>query len=269
MKTLPFFAVVLLCAQALPGQAPAPNEPQRFDVASIRRNIAGKQQDFGPTASGYRVINLTLLVPLMFAYPPSTGQAIYQMDQIKDLPDWVVAERYDIDARIDPAQLAAWQAPGAQQRLLPQLLQNLLADRCKLQTHKEQKEMASFSLQLAKNGPKFQESVPGAQHPAGMTVPGGGVVVPEEQGRVLHFYGVQLSVLAAMLSQENGRPVVDKTGLKGKYDIVFEKREARENDGLSSSITFESVSKLGLKLVAEKDVIDVLVIDHIERPSEN
>lgn len=215
MKILPFFAVVLLCAQALPGQAPAPNEPQRFDVASIRQNLSrGTVQRFGPTANGYQAVNVPLADSLLLAYLPTNGQAIYPANQILGLPAWAREERYVIDARIEPEQLSVWQVPGVQLRLLAPLLQNLLAERCQLKVHREQKEMATLALVVAKGGPKFSGSKPDAVLPAGMFMPGGGVLVPEEQGRVLHFYRVPVNTLAVVLSHMSGQAVVDRRGLR-------------------------------------------------------
>jgi uncharacterized protein (TIGR03435 family) len=249
-------------------QSPAANEPQRFEIISIRQNLLPDAVErFGPTADGYQAMNTSLSVSLLLAYPPTSGQTVYPSDQIEGLPAWMREERYDVDARIDPEQLSVWQGPKAQQKLLPRLLQNLLAERCKLKAHIEEKEMASFSLVVAKGGPKFTESKPDAVLPAGVFMPGGGVMVPEEQGRVMHFYRIPLSVLTTVLSHMSGSPVVDRTGLKGKYDIVLDKGEPREGGYFNTAI--EVVSQLGLKLVSQKNVVEILVIDHVERPSEN
>jgi uncharacterized protein (TIGR03435 family) len=269
MKILPTLILALLCARILPAQAPASNEPQKFAIASIRQNQTGKTtQRFGATPNGYQAVSMALAVSILLAYPPTNGQALYPANQVLGLPSWAQEDRYDIDARIDPEQLAAWQAQILQQRLLAPLLQNLLVERCQLKAHREQKVMATLALVVTKNGPKFTPSRPDAVLPAGIMMPGGGVLVPEEQGRVLHFYRVPVNTLAVVLSHMSGQPVIDKTGLAGNYDISFDKGEQGARDNFSNW-TFEAVERLGLKLVSQKNVVEFLVIDHIERPSEN
>lgn len=269
MKIFLLLVAALSCVPGLSAQTLAAKVPQQFAVASIRRNQTEKTtQRFGITPNGYQAVNVALATSLLLAYPPTGGQAIYPANQVQGLSAWVREERYDIEARIDPEELAAWQAPGAQTRLLAPLLAKLLVERCQLKVHREQKEMATLALVAGKGRPKFTVSKPDAVLPAGTMVPGGGVFVSEQQGRVLHFYRVPVQTLAVVLSHMSGQPVIDKTGLAGNYDIVFDKGEMGARDGFSNW-AFEAVERLGLKLVSEKNVVEFLVIDHIERPSEN
>jgi uncharacterized protein (TIGR03435 family) len=115
------FPIVFALAGSLLGavlstaQAPAANEPLRFEIVSIRQNlIPSAAQRFGPTANGFQAMNSSLAVALLLAYPPTNGQAIYPSDQIEGLPAWMREERYNIDARIDSEQLPVWQEPKAQ-----------------------------------------------------------------------------------------------------------------------------------------------------------
>lgn len=269
MKILLLLGVALSCVPGLFAQTPAAKEPQQFAVASIRRNMTEKvQQNFRATPNGFQSANMSLAATLLLAIPPSDGQTIYPSNQVQGLPDWVREERYDIEARIDPEALAAWQAPGAQARLLAPLLENLLTERCQLKVHREQRLQSSLALIVAKSGPRFTPSKPDAVLPAGIMVPGGGVFVVEQQGRVLRFYRVPVQTLTVVLSHMSGQPVIDKTGLTGNYDIAFDKGEQGAGDGFSNRV-FEAVERLGLKLVSEKNVVEFLVVDRIERPSEN
>jgi uncharacterized protein (TIGR03435 family) len=114
---------------------------------------------FGPTADGYRMTNMSLALPLMTAYVPQVGgTAMYGQDQVKGLPDWFMSERYDIDARIADEDRVEWQKPESQKVMLQAMLQAMLAERCKLAVHREVKEVGVSSLVVAKGGPKFKET---------------------------------------------------------------------------------------------------------------
>ena len=99
----------------------APAKAYAFDVVSIRQNISPMQMmmgpqsgppQFGPTGDGYRMSNMSLLLPMMTAYVPQVGgAAFYAQDQVKGYPAWMMTERYDIDARIADADQAEWQKP--------------------------------------------------------------------------------------------------------------------------------------------------------------
>jgi hypothetical protein len=121
--------------------AEVPTQAYTFDVISIRSNKTpptpeAVEQD-GPAADGFRS-RQTLLLPFMTAYVPQVGGAAFYslQEQIKGLPDWVMTERYDIDARISDQDRTEWQKPQSQKVMLRAMLQALLADRCKLAVHR-------------------------------------------------------------------------------------------------------------------------------------
>src|ERR1035441_9416684 len=109
-----------------------PNTPA-FDVVSIRQNTSGPAPglpQFGPTPDGYRMTNMQLLGPILTAYIPETAStSAFAPNQIKGLPDWVMTDRFDIDARVGDENLAEWQKPATQKTMLQAMLQSLLADR--------------------------------------------------------------------------------------------------------------------------------------------
>jgi uncharacterized protein (TIGR03435 family) len=225
----------------------------------------------------------------MTAYAPQTGGVAYYMqDQIKALPDWVMSERYDIDARIAEEDRVDWQNPAEQKVMLQSMLQTMLVERCKLAVHREVKQSAVYSMVVAKGGPKVKETDPTVEHPRGMKLPDGGVIVLSNGGR--GFYGVSMASFASGLSEMmiNSPPVQDKTGLTGKYDIVLTFRfvsklfESERQSGPSASDPGASIAsdpaaainsllqdQFGLKLVPVKGPVETLVIDHIERPTPN
>ncbi len=254
---------------------PAPTRAYAFDVISIRPiktplTRAMAAQD-GPTPDGYRS-HQPLALLLLTAYVPQVGGAAFYnfQDQIKGLPDWLLSDGYDIDARIADQDRAEWQKPDAQKVMLRAMLQALLADRCKLAVHREVKETQVTTLVVAKGGPKIKETDPAVEHPGGQKLPFGGVMVLNKEG--IHFYGASMASLASIVSSmANQGPVQDKTGLTGLYDFTFAPPADEADPGISplAAMFLSGLNSLGLKLGSAKGQVETLVIDHIERPSEN
>ncbi len=250
----------------------APSTTKTFDIVSIRQNKTGgqPQMQFGPTANGYEARSLPLLATILRAYVPLTNtQGYYTMDRIKGAPDWLTSDRYDIIAKVADADLPEWQKPDAQKTLLPEMLQAFLAERCKLQVHRESKDATVFNLVLNKTGPKFKQSDPAAAIPRGISLPAGGTLIPGPGGRSFMFYGATMASLAQVLSNFAGYPVLDKTGLTGTYDFVVEKEDSQAGEAPNPGPPVYQMDALGLHLDKSRNTVDTLVIDHIERPSEN
>jgi uncharacterized protein (TIGR03435 family) len=253
----------------------APAKAYAFDVISIRQiktplTRAMAAQD-GPTPDGYRS-HQPLALLLLTAYVPQVGGAAFYnfQDQIKGLPDWLLSDGYDIDARIADQDRTEWQKPESQKVMLRAMLQALLADRCKLAVHRVVKETQVATLVVAKGGPKIKETDPAVEHPGGQKLPFGGVMVLNKDG--IHIYGASMASLASILSSmANQGPVQDKTGLTGLYDFTFAPPADDPGPGISplEAMFLSGLNNLGLKLDSEKGQVETLVIDHIERPSEN
>ena len=195
-----------------------------------------------------------------------------QDSQISGGPDWLNTMLFDIDAKLDPAQFAAVQQQFSEHKDQG-LLQKLLADQFKLATHPEARNLATYDLLVGENGSKLQSS--------------------ENQPRVMRFgngelssSGAPLELLTAQLSVRLGRPVVDKTGLKGLYAFNLrwtpdptEEQHLHQSgqpffpepapDPNGPSLMTAVQQQLGLKLVPNTEPVQVLVIDHAEQPSEN
>jgi bla regulator protein BlaR1 len=251
-------------------------KPMAFEVVSIRQHKGDDvAQSHGPTANGYHMTNMPLVVPIVTAYVPQTGNsALYMKNQVKGIPDWM-RDQYDIEAKVSEAALAEWHKPAAQNAMLQAMLQTMLADRLKLVVHRDIKEVPVYSLVVGKNGPKFKEANAAETH-QGVTLPdGGGTLVPEDGGHTLHFYAVSMTSLAPVMSNWAGRPVQDKTGLTGKYDLQMPNpaMPPASADGSAAAdpqgSVVTSMEDLGLKLVPGKGQVETLVVDHVERPSEN
>jgi len=288
-----FWALALLCGGTGIGQtaAPAaatPAKPLAFDVISIRQNLTppspqmGPPQ-FGPTGDGYRMANVPLILPLITAYVPQVGgAAFYTQDHITNLPDWVQRDRFDIQAKVADEDMAEWQKPAEQPAMLRAMLQAFFVDRCKMVVHREVKELAVYSLVVGKNGPKFKPTNPDETHD-GMKLPFGGIIsqVRTNNNNTVTLYAAPMTSLSSLLSSmgNGGRPIQDKTGLTGLYDIVLTMPDmppppsGAQNGTAASdpggSFVSSIVESLGLKLESTKAPVETLVIDHMERPSEN
>jgi uncharacterized protein (TIGR03435 family) len=164
-------------------------------------------------------------------------------------PDPLSTDRYDVIAKVSPAA-------SKEQRML--MLQALLAQRFKLVVHREKKELPIYTLVAAKNGPRFHAVEDDGSAPES----GSG------DGHQIKAHHISMKLLAATLQGWIGDTVVDATGLTGLYDLNldFNFDEGKPDEGPT---IFEAVQKVGLKLEARKAPVEVVVIDHVEKPSMN
>jgi len=178
----------------------------------------------------------------------------YQIDG----PAWLRDNEFDVVAKASGA------VDDAQLRLM---LRKLLADRFGVQAHTEQKEMQVYALTLAKGGPKFQESTDE-----------GPPVFDRRGPTMLTAHRVTMKDLAIQISEPLGRPVIDETGLKGRYEIHIDisgyMADAAGNGGGAPdvmSILFTGLQEqLGVKLDSRRENVEMLVIDRAEKtPTEN
>jgi uncharacterized protein (TIGR03435 family) len=198
-------------------------------------------------------------------------------------PDWMRATRFNIAAKVPM---------GATREQFKLMLQNMLAERFKLSVHFEKKEMQRSELVVAKGGPKLKESAIAPQpkedgadpkppekpvEPKEFTAKDGYPAVAGEgmaagYGRARMVYPRQtIEFLAAMLSGQLHHPVIDATGLTGKYDIALY-WDMRGTSDPDAGPTLEAAlqSQLGLKLEQKKGPVDIVVVDHAEKvPTEN
>ncbi len=267
-------------ATVIPGESGT--KQWKFAVVSIRENNSGGPQHIGvATADGYQMKNLFLGYLFFMAYVPQTGgAALYSVGQFIGMPAWLTGndDRYDVDARIDEADLADWQNPAKQPAMLRSMLQAMLEDRLKLVVHRSTREAPVYLLVVGKNGPKFKETNPGELHSGARPMPGGGTLSREQEDdqMTVHYFGISIAQLARWVLGDAGRPVEDKTGLAGRYDVSIQRPALQPNTqqgGISAPDLGPSAAsiadQLGLKLEPSKGQVETLVIDHVERPSPN
>ncbi|WP_047492535.1 M56 family metallopeptidase [Terriglobus sp. TAA 43] len=275
---IPVFFGVVRAASTQNSRA-ATGKQLEFSVVSIRPNEPGGPQTVGAaTQDGYEMRNMFLALPILSAYVPQTGGAsAYSDKEVIGLPGWAYSDdaRYNISAKVDEADLADWHDPVKQPEMLQAMLQSMLADRLKLVVHREMKNAQVYLLTVDKDGPKFKESNPAEAHAGAHPFPGGGMLsMARSEGEIsIHFFGITIAQLTHSLSAD--WQVQDRTGLSGKYDITLRKPIASSvsPDGLQQAPEEASpgslAQQIGLKLVPAKGKVETLVIDHIERPSEN
>lgn len=277
------FVLATIAITSIPARSQQPAPALAFEVVSIRQIPANAPHaprsstnpDTEITADGWRLNDSQMFILVLSAFQPSTGGTpFYAPGQVQGLPKWTMDQRYQIDARVSDADRAQWQNPSTQAATIRAMLQSMLADRCKLAVHRESKEEEVYSLVVAKNGPKFKQSDASAQHPHGPAIPGGGEFLPNDGTGLMHFYDAPASAIAGVLSNIAGRPVVDDTGLTGRYDLALQRPHmGTPSAGVSATddgaTIFSVVGDLGLKLVPAKRPTETLVIDHIEPPSAN
>jgi uncharacterized protein (TIGR03435 family) len=284
MLVLGLLSCGMTMAQAQTAPAPAvAGKPMAFDVVSIRQNLAGPGPglpQFGPTPDGYRA-NAPMILLIMTAYLPTTGATSFAPAQISGLTDWATQDNFAIDAKVAAEDLPEWQKPDKQPAMLRAMMRALLEERCKMVVHRDIKEVPVYSLVVGKNGPKFKPTNPDETH-EGAKLPFGGILSPTPNGMTL--YAAPMTSLAAIMSDlgrmGTGRPIQDKTGLTGLYDIVLTRgggiavdrmspQDASAASDPSGNFAAAMAESLGLKLESTKAPVETLVIDHMEKPSEN
>jgi bla regulator protein blaR1 len=257
------------------------SKQRKFAVVSIRKNNADGPTHIGvATADGYQMKNLFLGYLLLSAYGPQGGAAFYSVGQIIGMPAWMEGndDRYDVDAKVDDADLADWQKPAKQPAMLRSMLQALLEERLKLVVHRTFREAPVYRLIVGKNGPKFKETNPGEPHPGALPMPGGGTLLREQNYDqvTMRYFGISIAQLASFQLGDAGRPIEDQTGLAGRYDFSIERpapQPGTQQGGIAAPdpgpSPFSIADRLGLRLEPAKGQVETLVIDHVERPSPN
>lgn len=272
-----------------PPPAAAPGVPTlavpTFDVISVKPDSTnGGMMRTMFTGDGLSMTNLPVHQLLAQAYQ-------LNQDRIFGEPSWSTTDRFDVEAKVaGPDAAALKQLPVAQRR---SMVQQILTDRFKLVAHHETRDLPVYTLVVAKSGAKFKD-VSDAPPTAANPCPRMGPRMSMGPGKLMVNDGT-MEMFLQILSQQLGRTIVDKTGLTGSYDFTLQWTPDNAAAGPPSSAVgapgpaapggampsppppdasgaslFTAIQEqLGLKLEPTKAPIDVLVIDHIEKPSEN
>jgi len=154
-----------------------------------------------------------------------------------------------------------WQFLNGAAPVLEHMIAQMLADRFKLELHTEKRDAPVYAFLVAKNGPKLVVS-------KGEFAPRGRDSAPQPNVRVLRAR-TSMTYLALSLVIEARRPVIDRTGLAGDYDIelTFAPFNAPVADSIAPDLFTAIQEQLGLRLEPTRAPVDVVVIDHVERPA--
>jgi len=249
-----------------------PTLGMKFDVVSVRPDKFEDRSawSFPQDGDGLTITDFPLGAIVSSAYGDVSGLP----GDVRGLPGWTQSEHFDIQAKVADSDIPAYRKLSSQQQL--RMFQVILEDRFKLKLHQESKETNVYELVVAKNGPKLKEAKEGDTYANGSKFTNGQAMgsslVPMGVGG-LRAQAIPMSALAMWLSHFGaGRMVVDKTGLMGRYDFTMQWAPDESNpapDSNQASIFTAVEEQLGLKLQPAKITVKFLVIDHIERPSEN
>lgn len=239
-----------------PLAGPAQDASSRFEVASVRQNTSDVSRSGGPQPDGgFTAVNMPLRALLVAAYSVPDSR-------IFGGPGWVDSERYDINAK------------GNGTNNVQASLQTLLRERFALELRRERRDHPAYYLVKATPkgglGPnlrpaRFNCTDPGGRAAAAAanskdsTSPACGI--RQGPGRI-HAGAVSLNWIVGYFGA--GRPVLDRTGLQGEFDVVLEWDPTPDGDGVS---IFTAVrEQLGLRLENGRTTLDVIVIERAERP---
>jgi uncharacterized protein (TIGR03435 family) len=259
-----------------------PSESLSFEVASVKANKSGSERAPSMILPGGRftATNNTVRSLILNAYGISSSPYL-----LEGGPGWIDSARYDIEAKATALAIPA----GTPNRVLWEktrlMLRTLLADRFKLSIRRETKEMPGYQLVVGKNGPKLSKS----DMDCGSSV----TACHGFSGNPTRLTGTAVDMydLASIFGSYSDRPIVDRTGVTGLFDIKlqwnpFTTEPPRENDvprspaaearegprpDLSTLPTLFGAleQQLGLRLEAHKGPVEIYVIERVERPSEN
>lgn len=286
------FCVTLTALSLIPVLAQSPGNT--FEVASIKPSDPDTRGTFFRNSPGtLHIVGATIRILIQQAYD-------VREFQISGGPGWINSDRYDVMAKIEstatpanPADVPDQRKAMEQQR---ERLRALLEERCHLRIHHETKELQAYMLIPAKGGSKLKQAAPAAadQDEKDQDRPRGPFL---RMGRgQLIGQSIPMEFLVRILAQQLGRPVIDKTGLTGAYDFTLEwtpesgtglgpgfgnsgaSIPGKEPPRLDSPATedqngpsiFAAIQEqLGLNLESRKAPTDIIVIESIEKPSEN
>jgi uncharacterized protein (TIGR03435 family) len=261
MRKIFSLAAVICLTISVASAMPTTSTRLTFEIASIKSSQANPGAVYVirplPGGNGYQAQNVPfkLMMSLMYKVP---------MRQILGGPDWTNTDRFDIEARADhPSSVDD----------LHVMFQNLLADRFNLRFHKEVKEGPVYALTVEKSGLKMKAN--GTGQALGIPIipaPGGGFTGTRVPMQYLTWWlGQQL--------QNDGRPVVDQTGLDQSYDFTLKfapqlppnvSRDSLPPDMQEPPSIFDAVKQqLGLKLEAQRGPVEYYVIENVDKPSPN
>jgi len=267
-----------------------------FEVASIKlckEGVPHVSSGGGTSSPGRLSVECTTLGTLPDSFPGILQQAyglfanghvnpLWAVPKIEGGPAWLISERYEIDAKAE--------GNASPEMMMGPMMQALLEDRFKLKIHRETREVPVYALRVAKGGPKLKPFQEGSCTPSTSTEAppvqgqppvcktfasskGSNLMIVEGQGLTLdEFSGVVLA--ASAFGFKFDRPIINRTGIVGRFDFHLEFAiddllVAGPSGAAGASIFTAIQQQLGLRIEPTRGPGEFLVIDHVEKPSEN
>ncbi len=235
----------------------AETKPLTYDVVAVKLNKSDSgNMSIDSNDINYSATNVSLKTLISSAYG-------IREDLISGVPGSLNSARFDIQAKITDTEPEALKMLTRVQRAAP--LRSMLAERFQLKLHTEIRLLPVLTMILAKGGPKFM--------PTALSDPSGKGEGTSIQNGVFTAHAIPMSSLANSLSYQLHRTVLDRTGLSGKFDLSFSWLTPYGPDASpessESSLLTALREQLGLRLQSAKGPVEVLVVDHLEMPSEN
>jgi uncharacterized protein (TIGR03435 family) len=257
--TRKIFSLVIVLLAFCPSQASSQSSRLAFETATIKpskssSNAIGNR--FGAELATWTNVSVRALI-----------EDSYRLkDYLASAPDWVNTDKWDINARANGMTTF-------QQKML--MTRTLMEERCQLKFHMETRELPVYILTAVKGGPKFQP-------PKDDDKPAGVRIRADVKGAIIG-HKMDVSTLPDYLSAQLNRPVIDKVGLKGIQDFTLEwtpvpnegnfatqSDVADQPSSTDGPTIFAAIQEqLGLKLESARGPVQVLVIDSVQKPSEN
>lgn len=234
---------VLLSLVALSAQT------QTFDVISVKPNKSlGETSTERTTRGRFTATNVTIGELIQFAF----GVREFQ---VSGGPGWLHTDRFDV--------LATTGTPiDLDDRLVEPYLRSLLAERAGFRYHTEMRQMQTYSLSVAKDGPRLTASAHAGEDSTHEITHGPGKTMAVATAATM-------ADLAGILNRELGRTVIDNTSLKGQFDLRLEWSPESSPDSNAPSLVTALGKQLGLRLESSKAPVEIIVIDEIGKPSGN
>jgi uncharacterized protein (TIGR03435 family) len=237
------FLVVAVAAQA----------QKAFEVASVRQH-----------PDDPHIINISSSGPRLRAEAEMLGGLVMYAYQLKNYQLAWASPKFALDDAYFDIEAKAEGDATPTKAEFQQMMQALLAERFHLKVHKEIREMPVYALLLGNGAPKFKQSAPDA-------VPGGRITM-NGRNQVFKLGKATMAQVADAMQVYAGRPIVDQTGLRGTYDVTFEATpnfRMNNPDPADIDVRTAVADQLGLRLEPRKSMIEVVVVDYAEKPSDN
>ncbi|HEV8393061.1 MAG TPA: TIGR03435 family protein [Vicinamibacterales bacterium] len=245
LRAAAFLTALTAAVSSVAAQSPA----KRFEVVSIKRNrTVEAASDTNTTPGRLSLVNVTMLSVVLRAFGVLNPQVV-------GAPGWSTSERYDILAVTGDGAALTDENRRA-------YLQHLLVERCEFAFHRETREIRVYSLVPSKDGPKVVAHAGPGEYSMR--------VQPTEDGRRrLRSTRGDMARLVEILTGVLGELVIDRTGLSGGYDFTLEWAPNANESAAGASLFTAIVEQLGLRLESGNQPMEAIVIDRIERPTED